>query len=210
MILLKVRKRTILLIIMKLKIRRALCPGCVRSGHDPLSHVPWLCCAVLFHWIFLDKDGSQGHWIPKVCSPADPWRIPADCRCGSRPMGHSKNVGFYPSICIWAVRERTKAANIPITCPNLWFHGPIFQHMHYFDRISIEFRQNFYRISIEFRQNFNRISIEFRQNFDRISIELQQNFDRISIEFRQNFDGRVTPQDGLVTPPVWGLCADLF
>ena len=34
-------------------IRRALCPGRVRSGHDPLSHVPGLCCVVLFHWIFL-------------------------------------------------------------------------------------------------------------------------------------------------------------
>ena len=51
-----------------LEIRRALCPGRVRSGHDPLSHVPGLCCAVWFHWIFLDKEVPRGIGSQK-CAP---------------------------------------------------------------------------------------------------------------------------------------------
>ena len=54
------------------KIRRALCPGRVRSCHRSLSHVPELCCAVLFHWIFLIRTLPRGIGSQKVCSSADP------------------------------------------------------------------------------------------------------------------------------------------
>ena len=65
----------------------------------------------------------------------------------------------------------------------VWFDGRIQFYEKYFDRISIEFRQNFDRISIEFRLNFDRISIEFRQNFNRISIEFRQIFDAEPTKF---------------------------
>ena len=118
-----------------MKIRRALCPGRVRSCHHPSSHVPG--CSFCSFYSFLSIHGAIGSKsvLPDGYLVA-PWRLlggsSVDCRYGSRLFVHSKNVGFYPSICIWVARERTKAPNIPTTSPNLWFHGPFFHHMHYF------------------------------------------------------------------------------
>ena len=117
------------------QIRRALCPGRVRSCHYPSFHVPG--CSFCSFYSFLSIPGAIGSKSVLLDGwSAVPWRLPGgslvDSRYGSRLFVHSKNVGFYPSICIGVVRERTKAANIPTTSPNLWFHGPIFHHMHYF------------------------------------------------------------------------------
>ena len=133
-------------------------------------------CAVLFCSIgyFLIRR-FLGALDPKSVllggSSADPWRIPADCRCGSRPMGHSKNVGFYPSICIWAVRERTKAANIPITSPNLSFHGPSF---HRFGQILLDFRR-FSLMLIDFRcfRRFSMMLLDFHR-FSKIFVNYRR------------------------------------
>ena len=87
-----------------------LAPGVL----DPsISHVP---SAVLILWFFLEH--PRGHGSQK-CDPrrilggslADPRRILGGFPLWVATFLHSKNVGNYPSICIWAARERTRAPN---------------------------------------------------------------------------------------------------
>ena len=100
---------------------------CAHGVWDPVFIPRPMSRAVLFVLSSLSW-ASLGPLDPKVCSLTAPWRLLGgslvDCRYGSRLFVHSKNVGFYPSICIWAVRERTKAASIPTTSPTLSFHRP--------------------------------------------------------------------------------------
>ena len=73
--------------VFKFQIRRALCPGRVRSCHHPSSHVPG--CSFCSFYSFLSIHGAIGS---KSVLPdgflAAPWRIPGgslvDCRYGSR------------------------------------------------------------------------------------------------------------------------------
>ena len=51
-------------------------------------------------------------------SSPDPRRILVDVRCGSRLFGYPQNQWFYPTVCIWSRRERTRAPTIPTTSPN--------------------------------------------------------------------------------------------
>ena len=77
------------------EIRRALCPGRVRSTHDPLSHVPgpsWIVCSNQRLCI----PTSLG---PRKCAtcrllagyPPATRRLPAVSRCVSRPKNSSPN-----------------------------------------------------------------------------------------------------------------------
>ena len=118
------------------KLEKPIFAGpCAQGVWDPVIIPRPMSRAVLFVPSTLSW-ASMGPLDPKVCSLTATRRIlggsSVDCRYGSRLFVHSKKVGFYPSICIWVARERTKAANIPTISPNLWFHGPIFHHMHFF------------------------------------------------------------------------------
>ena len=124
-------------------VRRALCPGRVRSGHDPLSHVPGLCCAVWFHWIFLDKVVPRGIGSQK-CAPCRllvGYLLIAVDRRGSFTMKKRRVLPFD----LHLGRARTDQGR---------------QHTHHIVQLIVPCSN--FSLHALFRYNFNRISIELQ------------------------------------------------